>query len=202
MHRIIHQTFDDICRQREAAGAVLEVGAVAGWRSLLCLPALEGATEKVGINLEGPAQFGDIRIVEGNANSMPFEDNRFDTVLSNATLEHDPQFWLTLSEIRRVARPGALVVIGVPGYTTSAWGRRWLLMSRWPGIRWFMRFRGLDALFHGTVTFRVHNDPGDYYRFGVQAVEEVLLQGMVEKRVQRVMTPPRLIGSARMPTET
>ncbi len=45
-----------------------------------------------------------------------FCDARFDVVLCNAVIEHDRYFWKTIEEIKRVAKPGGLVVIGAPGY--------------------------------------------------------------------------------------
>ena len=60
---------------------------------------------------------GEIVAVTGNANRMDaFEDEMFDLVLSNATLEHDKHFWLSVAEMHRVLRPGGLLVIGVPGF--------------------------------------------------------------------------------------
>ena len=45
-----------------------------------------------------------------------FDDESFVLVMSNAVLEHDKHFWLTLAEMKRVTRPGGLMVIGVPGF--------------------------------------------------------------------------------------
>src|SRR5215831_19116763 len=113
----VYQEFERICVRREAGGAVLEVGAVPSDFSLLCMESLRNATEKIGINLDGPAEYKDFRILRGNANCMEcFDDNRFDTVLCNATLEHDKYFWKTVAEMKRVTKPKGLIVIGAPGY--------------------------------------------------------------------------------------
>ena len=62
----------------------------------------------------------DITAVAGNANDMTlFEDETFDLVMSNATLEHDKHFWLSLAEVRRVLAPGGLLVIGASGFTKN-----------------------------------------------------------------------------------
>jgi len=85
---------------------------------LLCLDALENATEKIGLNIIGPYTYKDFTILQGNANNMDcFVDNTFDAVLCNAVLEHDKFFWKTVSEIYRVTKKGGVIVIGTPGYT-------------------------------------------------------------------------------------
>ena len=117
MHPRVYREFERICSERGATGSVLEVGAEPSDVSLLCMKSLGKTTEKVGVNLDGPYKYRDFMILKSNANSMDcFEDDRFDVVLCNAMLEHDKYFWKTVEEIRRVARPGGLIVIGAPGY--------------------------------------------------------------------------------------
>jgi len=102
-------------------------------------------------------------------------------------LEHDKFFWKTISEIYRVTRRGGLVVLGVPAFVTLPVNR--LLDAKpfqVPILKW---------LFQSTLTFKVHNATGDYYRFGRQAVEEVLLAGMNNTQIEVIMLPPRIIGS-------
>ena len=132
MHSDMFQAFERICRERGTRGDVLEIGAVPSMDSLLCLNALSGAKSKVGIGLDAASEFRDFRILEGNANDMGcFADDSFDTVLTNSVLEHDPFFWRTLGEMRRVARPGALIVIGVPGFTKLRAERILARVGRW-----------------------------------------------------------------------
>ena len=45
-------------------------------------------------------------IVDGDAETMPFEDDRFDRVSSNGVLHHTPDMGAALREIRRVLKPG------------------------------------------------------------------------------------------------
>lgn len=180
-------------------GRVLELGAVPTPDTLLALPQLANA-ERIGLNLRPASSFAGASIMQGNANEMPFEDNSFDMVLCNAMLEHDKAFWKTLSEIRRVCRAGGIVIIGVPGY------KKFTLIDRIQNYAetrlWrFRKFHLVDMLTSSTLTFRVHNDPGDYYRFSVQALEEVFMDGMVDVRVQSIMNPPRHIAIGRkLPT--
>lgn len=197
VHETVRAAFDDLCRRRGAGGAVLEIGATPTPDSLLYLPALGGATERVGLDLRGPHRFRGVDIVRGDANAMPFPDARFDTVLMNSVLEHDRRFWRTLAEVRRVARPGALVALGVPGFVAAPRPRALLILRRLRRLP--ILGRRLDAALASVPTLLIHNFPGDYYRFSEQAMREVLLEGLDAVEIAVVLTPPRLIGSGRIP---
>lgn len=195
MHEAVFREFDRICRGRGARGAVLEIGATPTSNTLLCLPALRTVEERIGLDLAGPTEGAGFQILRGNANQMDaFGDARFDTVLCNSMLEHDRCFWKTLAEIRRVARPGALIALGVPGYVATPPSRLLLLLSRLPVLR-----RYTEAALASTPTLLVHNYPGDYYRFSAQAMREVMLDGLEQIEVTELLHPPRLIGSGFMP---
>lgn len=203
MHPAIFAAFDEICRQQQAAGRVLELGAVPSRHTLLALPSLAGAGEKVGINLDGPSRGPDFTILGGDANTMSaFADASFDVILCNSMLEHDRRFWLTLGEMRRVARPGALIAIGVPGYAEMRMPMRRLgkWLAKLPILGRPMR-RQLPALGTGTPTLAVHNMPGDYYRFSAQAVRDVFLAGLEAPQLRCLLAPPRFIGWGRLPRD-
>ena len=118
-----------------------------------------------------------MQIIEANANDIPFEDDTFDVVLSNATLEHDPFFWKSAHEMRRILAPGGVLMIGVPGFAESkAESLVHRVAARLPWI-----VRHANPLASATLTFKVHYEEGrfgDYYRFSRMAVEEVLFAGM------------------------
>ncbi|MBS0206251.1 MAG: methyltransferase domain-containing protein [Planctomycetes bacterium] len=196
MHATIFQKFEEICSSRKAGGSVLEIGAVPADNTLLCLPCLSAATERIGLNLDGPHSWRGFEILQGNANDMAcFPDQRFDTVLCNSMLEHDRQFWKTLVEIRRVAKPGALIVLGVPGYTDFDLLAHLHDLTRIPLLGRFLR-RRFQGLASATLTLPIHNYPGDYWRFSPQAMEQVLLEGMDAVEVCSLMIPARIIGAA------
>ena len=168
----VKQRFHDIIRrsgiQPERA---LEVGGLMGEDSLLRFPELAGA-ERYCLNLVELPSDAQVTAVTGNANDMSaFKNEWFDLVVCCSTLEHDKRFWLSVAEMKRVMRPGGLLVIGVPGYVKDA-----------------ERDQG-----RSTLTYRVHYS-FDYYRFSEQAVREVFFDGMERVRVRAMMTPPRLIG--------
>ena len=156
------------------------------------------------MNLDGPHWYRDFEILQANANDLSthprFRDDSFDLVLCNAVREHDRCFWKTVAEIKRVTRPGGLIGIGVPAYTTLPLERRFSKLARMFG-RFGVPTRMLDPMQASTLTLRVHNYPGDYYRFSPQAVEEVFLEGLVEKELHTLMLPPRVIGFGVKPAQ-
>lgn len=196
MHPEIRSHFDLLCRRHKAGGAVLEVGATGTPDTLLTMPALSGAARKVGLNMEPQPALPGVEMVTADANAMTmFADRTFDVVLCNSMLEHDRSFWLSIAEMRRVLRPGGLMVLGVPAFTA----RRRLMprLAAAAGRVW--RMRSLAGAAASTPVLAVHRYPADYYRFGVDAVREVFFAGMEVVSIDEVLTPPRLIGVARRP---
>ncbi len=191
MHPAVFIKFEQICIRYQAGGRVLEVGAVPNTDSLLNMKCLANATEKTGLNLKEPARFADFDIVQGNANHMDFEDERFDLVLCNAVLEHDRSFWKSISEILRVTAPGGVIVLGAPGYTTRKDIHYLSWLNRFPWVeKWVSPFTA------STRTLRVHPDPEDYYRFSIPAFEHVFLEGLENVQIYSLLTPPRIIGAS------
>jgi len=201
MSPAVYQVFEEICGEASIRGLVLEVGAVPGPDSLLRMACLRNVRHKIGINLQGAQADEGCEIIGGNANEMScFEDGRFEAVVCNATLEHDRYFWMTVAEIHRVTASGGLIVIGVPGYAgmgVANFAPRKSMLGR--VLRFFAGRTGNDVLMAGTPTLGEHLFPGDYYRFTEQAVREVLLGGLREIAVRKVMNPPRFIGWGRKP---
>jgi SAM-dependent methyltransferase len=173
----VKRRFHDIIRRSGIRPErALEVGGLMGEDSLLRFPELAGA-ERYCLNLVELPSDREITAVTGNANDMSaFKRDWFDLVLCCSTLEHDKRFWLSVAEMRRVLRPGGLLVVGVPGYVKDE-----------------QRDQG-----RATLTYRVHYK-FDYYRFSEQAMREVIFEGMERVRVRPMMTPPRLIGHGRKP---
>lgn len=195
MHPVILEEFNQICSQQDFTGAVLEIGATPSRMTLLAIDSLSRARSKIGVNLDPASEYLDFEILQQNSNDLSFEDNSFDLVISNATLEHDKYFWKTLAEIRRVLKPGGRVVIGVPGYKFYKMERLKFKMRQSKWLRKLYLHPKLNMFFFSTITFEVHDFPGDYFRYSEQAVLEVLLDQYIEKDVRSVMLPPRLIGT-------
>jgi SAM-dependent methyltransferase len=204
MHADIFALFDHICHRRRCGGDVLEIGAMPSEDTLLCLPSLAVARRRVGVNIAAPSSIQGFKIHQGHAHDLRmhdgFGDESFDTVLCNSVLEHDPHFWKTLKEMRRLLRPGGVIGIGVPGFATLPIQRQ---VSRVTRVLSSLGVpsRLLDPWQASTQTLTVHNYPGDYYRFSPQAVAEVFLEGFVATEVHTVMVPPRIIGFGVKPAE-
>jgi SAM-dependent methyltransferase len=194
MHPRIYQEFEKICTERPIRGSVLEIGALPSDESLLTMRSLDHVTSKIGIDLNEPREYKDFKILQGNSNAMEFADNSFDAVLCCSTLEHDKFFWKTVAEIKRVTKPGGLVAINVPGFTKLRAEKVKGLWGRMPLVRQLKQNSYLNLLFTGTLTYEVHNWPGDFYRFSPQAVREVILDGLERTEVRTIMWPPRIMG--------
>jgi SAM-dependent methyltransferase len=54
--------------------------------------------------------------VRGHAESMPFDDASFDTVLCTQVIEHVPEPRAVLAECARVLRPGGTLIVSAPQY--------------------------------------------------------------------------------------
>lgn len=186
MHPKVYKKFDQIFREYNISGRILEIGAIPSKGALLASKQLN-ATKKVGLNLEGPSEFEDFKIIKGNANNMKmFKSNYFDCVLCNAVLEHDKFFWKTISEIKRVLKRNGTLVIGVPSYKNYFFHK----INRYILGRNFI----CDFLRNSTFVFKIHNDPGDYYRFSEQAVRGLFFDGFKDVKIETIMVPPRTIG--------
>jgi SAM-dependent methyltransferase len=146
------------------------------------------------VSLDGPFTHADFAVLAADANDLRcFADASFDTVLTNSVLEHDRYFWRTLGEIERVARPGALIVIGVPGFAKLAAERFASRAARLPVLGPLLR-RHAPALLASTVTLQVHDYPADYYRFSPRAARDVFLERLDAPEVRTLLLPPRVIA--------
>jgi len=193
MHPNVFEEFNAICRSHEVKGDVLEVGATLDDMTLLNLPALRSVRRKIGINKQITGRGPDFEVLLGDANALDrFCEGEFDAVLCNAVLEHDPFFWKTVAEMRRVTRIGGLLVIGAPGFCVLPFEKRPARVLR--NLCRLALGAGGDAIAHSTLTLRVHNYPDDYYRFSPSAFRDVFFEGMADVCIKTVLTPPRLIG--------
>ena len=61
-----------------------------------------------------------INLTVGDAMRLPFADNEFDAVICSEVLEHLPDWHGAMSEIARIAKPGARIALSVPRYWPEA----------------------------------------------------------------------------------
>jgi SAM-dependent methyltransferase len=187
MNPAIYNEFREIVAVLNVKGRVLEIGVSSSAASLLAMDLLQGL-ERVGIDLQGSTAHEGFDVIEGNGNDMHmFPAGHFDLVMSNATLEHDPFFWKTCAEIRRVLRIGGVAIIGAPAFTIES--------GVSPGAMATLPFE-IDKRDAGNsaLTFRYHGAPLDYYRFSADAFTNVILEGYSNVRIKSVLMPPRIIG--------
>jgi SAM-dependent methyltransferase len=180
MHRRIMAEFGRVLAETDVRPQrVLEVGGRIGRTSLLNFPQLAGAAKSC-VNREHQQEEDGILGIRADANDMPdIEDDSFDLVMSNAMLEHDRYFWLSVAEMRRVLRPGGLLIICVPGLAKDP--------EPIPGIPE-----------RATITYRIHMK-GDFYRFTPLAVEQVFFRDFAGVSVRTVLAPPRVLGYGHKP---
>jgi ubiquinone/menaquinone biosynthesis C-methylase UbiE len=159
-----------LLRSLELSGRVLDVGCGDGlFAEVLFGGRAEVELAGVDTSLEELARAGRRglyrHILLARAQQLPFPDNHFDVVLSNSVLEHIPHPENAVCEMRRVLKPGGVMVLTVPSvhladfffYTIllrklglAAWGRRyadfknrsWKHYNLWSRSRWVAFLEG------------------------------------------------------------
>jgi predicted SAM-dependent methyltransferase len=107
--------------------------------------------------------------LNGNDMSAHFEDESFDWVLCNSVMEHDLHFWLTTAEMKRVLKPGGILIVGMPGLGFTHHG-----VSDDIGVN-----PGIATNPEGAGIY-------DYYRFTAAAYYRFFLKGYQEVEVHNV----------------
>jgi SAM-dependent methyltransferase len=100
-----------------ASARVLDAGCGSG----RTLDELSPYGEVFGIELDpGAADVARARgrgeVVVGRLEELPWEDGSFDLITCLDVIEHTPDDRVTLSELRRVSRPGGYLLVTVPAY--------------------------------------------------------------------------------------
>ncbi len=60
-------------------------------------------------------------LTNASAFALPFKDNSFDCVISSEVIEHLPYDEVLFSEMNRVLRPGGMLILETPDYSTLGW---------------------------------------------------------------------------------
>lgn len=75
-----------------------------------------------------------MRLIKGDAEKLPFPDDRFDRIVCSEVLEHVREPARALSEIRRVAKPGARIVLTIPNEALISRTKKIVLALRLKGF--------------------------------------------------------------------
>jgi SAM-dependent methyltransferase len=149
----------DFCCRNAPSGKILDYGCGsgdivrAGLESGLDITGCETFYEGGEGTREKAADLIGSRIMEMKESRIPFPESSFDCVVNNMVLEHVADLDLALSEIRRVLKPGGIVLslfpsrevlrenhCGVPlahRFSRYRFGYYWLLAFRCIGVGYF-----------------------------------------------------------------
>ena len=177
---------------------ILELGANA--KSARFLKAAFPDHDYLGVDLAPTLEDQEVGICQGDGHDLEFPDNTYDAVISISMFEHDPRFWLSLSEIQRVLASGGTFYLSVPGYSgriskpaqAARRVRNRLRTARLPRLA---AIAGIGVI---TRTYPSHMAPYDYYRFSPSAVQEVLLDGFSLLELRTVLSPPTIQAAGRL----
>lgn len=99
----------------EAGSRVLEIGSATGANTVAmsALGYLVTSLEFSTFGVEAQKKKG-LRVIQGDARRLPFEQDSFEAVVCMDVLEHIVEDDLVLSEIYRVLKPGGIFLISVP----------------------------------------------------------------------------------------
>ncbi|MBA2661990.1 MAG: class I SAM-dependent methyltransferase [Bradymonadaceae bacterium] len=171
--------------------SALELGALPTSACILTCPELHGVSKRVGVNLTQWGTVDGVSVVPGDARKLDYPDDSFDLVVTSSMLEHIPDFWLAISEMKRVLAPGGFLIINTPGFTETPLGNR--------ARAWAFKIGLPDVLKRATLTMRIHDAPHDYYRFSEHCYRDVFMAGLDEVKIWSTMLPPRTFGMGRKP---
>lgn len=192
------RALERVVEDKSVSGTILSVGSSPFSHDVLNFRHFRNSddgTRLVGINIDQAHTgiYGNFVVIAANAHDIPFVDACFDHVIAYQMLEHDPTFWVTLGEIRRVLKPGGLFIAGAPAFSDKPLGRRVPFLPGWGSRRCDI---GL-----ATLTYSVHAAPDDYYRFTKAAFEQAVFDGFSDVTVIEVMIPPRVLGWGTKPRQ-
>lgn len=142
------------CCHFASRGSFLDVGCGSGWLTYLLAKRGFDATG-VDLNPEAfePPPLPNLSFRQGNATRLPFDDKSFDVVLANTVLEHTPQPQEVLLEMKRVLRPGGLLIVTGPNLVALGPSIKGLLSLPWrrPFRDVFFRRANMQRFPYGTT---------------------------------------------------
>lgn len=164
-HRNRRRTVRNLMRRYGAQAPMLDAGCGTG----LNLASMPGGSIGIDLNPRNLAlireRLPDHPIVLGDIEAMPFEDQSFSTVVCTEVLEHVPYPATALEEMRRVLKPGGVLIGSVP-CRSMIWKLRFLSSTcpgdepfhneyRIPEVRAMLRGFDIERVWHSALRFNV-----------------------------------------------
>ena len=107
-----------VCAWARGAGKTLDIGCGS---SVI----LQSINDVVGLDiLHNKLRYMrryDLPLVRGSVFALPVRDETFDCVVCSQVIEHVEQDPVIFHELRRVLKPGGLLILGTPDYATIGW---------------------------------------------------------------------------------
>ena len=107
-----------VCEWTRRAGKTLDIGCGS---SVI----LQSINDVVGLDiLHNKLRYMrryDVPLLRASIFALPVRDESFDCVVCSQVIEHIPYDEVIFAEIRRVLRPGGLLILGTPDYGTIGW---------------------------------------------------------------------------------
>jgi len=191
MHPRVNATYQKFAEKYEMKGPFLEIGVGNKDAAILSGSYFLGKPDRFATNLSekeiNQEEGEQIQFVRCNSNDMKgvFADGQFNTILSNAVIEHDKYFWRSLDELKRILAPGGILAIGAPAYVPR---------------KQLKEDINNDKLAKATITLDMHSAP-DYWRFSRMAFKEVICEGLELLEMTVVLRIPILVAVARKPLD-
>ena len=180
----IAREFQALVTAHDAHGPFLEIGVGPTEHAALLSKAFQPEERHAIGHGEALIQNG-VVFHRGDPNDMrnQFEDGRFSTVFWNDALMHDPFFWRTLEEIRRVLAQGGVLIVAVSDFSKSSAEKGFKVIGQ----------RG-NPIPNVTITRDIRGVRPDYWRISPQAMRKTILNGYDVREVREAMMPSRVFG--------
>ncbi len=90
---------------------VLEVGSGQGYLAAQLAGKYKVTATDLVVNKQLKEAYPNITFINADVEKLPFADKSFDTVICTHTLEHVPNIFLAVSELRRVTKKRVIIVV-------------------------------------------------------------------------------------------
>ena len=203
--------FDTDLSKLLRGNSALDLGCFTGGRSVAWferynLDKIHGIDVR-DVFIQAAKQFADSKSVNAEykvskGENLPYEDSKFDAILSFDVFEHLVSVKKTLSECHRVLKKGGKLVLVFPSYY-HPFEHHLGLVTRTPCIHWFFSGRLLTKAYYEIINSRGKND--QWYNRKTPYLEEWersnILNGVTYRKFKSLLDPGdwRVISEAHKP---